>query len=118
MNGRRRFLVPLAFGALFLTTLVGGCAVSPQATPTPTPVGRIDAGMDVGVSLSKAANGAYFAPGERVEVAVTLKDRSGSLTKNDFATLSLYAYGPQETNKTVTAVKLRVTSPVELPSGA
>ena len=63
--------------------------------------------MDVSVILSKPANGSYFAAGEKLALTVTLKDRfGGALSKDDFATLNLYAYGPQETAKTVTAVKL------------
>lgn len=66
-----------------------------------------DTGMDVTVSLSKPANGTFLVAGEKAVVTVTLKDKyGGSLTKDDFATLNLYMYGPQETTKTVTAVKL------------
>ena len=74
--------------------------------PAPLPPG-IDAGMDVAVSLSKPTNGTHFVAGEKPVVTVTLKDKfGGALTKDDFATLNLYAYGPQETAKTVTASKL------------
>ncbi len=66
-----------------------------------------DKGMNVTVELSKPANGTHLVAGEKMVVTVTLKDKLGaSLTKDDFATLSLYMYGPQETSKTVTAVKL------------
>src|SRR3990170_1453260 len=66
-----------------------------------------DVNLDVTVSISKPANGTYFVAGESARVLVTLKDKSGApISKNDFATLNLYAYGPQETTKTVSAVKL------------
>lgn len=66
-----------------------------------------DKGMNVTVELSKPANGTHLAAGEKMVVTVTLKDKLGaSLTKDDFATIGLYMYGPQETTKTVTAVKL------------
>lgn len=66
-----------------------------------------DLGMDVALSLSKPANGTHFVAGEKAVVSVTLKDKSGgNLTKDDFSILNLYAYGPQETSKTVSAVKL------------
>ncbi|HEX9075800.1 MAG TPA: hypothetical protein VF932_08455, partial [Anaerolineae bacterium] len=66
-----------------------------------------DTGMDVAVTLSKPANGTHFVGGEKLVVTLTLKDKmGGALTKADFATLNLYAFGPQETSKTVTAVKL------------
>ncbi|MDO8716471.1 MAG: hypothetical protein Q7J73_06655 [Dehalococcoidales bacterium] len=57
--------------------------------------------------LSKPANGSYVAAGERIVVTVTLKDKYGSpLVRNDFSTLALYMYGPQDPIKVVTAVKL------------
>lgn len=64
-------------------------------------------GMNVIMSLSKPANGTHFVAGEKATVTVTLKDKFGApLTRDDFATLNLYAYGPQETSKTITAVKM------------
>ena len=88
--------------------------VGPAGTAgSPGPAGKVaippgmDTGMDVSVAISKPANGTHLVAGEKAVVTVTLKDKmGGSLTKADFATLSLYAYGPQETSKTVTAVKL------------
>ncbi|MBI4310767.1 MAG: hypothetical protein HY681_03205 [Chloroflexi bacterium] len=67
----------------------------------------LETGMNVTLAVSKPANGTHFVAGEKPTVTVTLKDKDGApLTKGDFATLNLYMYGPQETNKTVTAVKL------------
>ncbi|MDO8635877.1 MAG: cytochrome c3 family protein, partial [Dehalococcoidia bacterium] len=67
----------------------------------------VDTGMNVTVELSKPANGTHLVAGEKMVVTVTLKDKPGAaLTKDDFATIGLYMYGPQETSKTVTAVKL------------
>ncbi len=64
-------------------------------------------GMDVVVSTSKPANGTHLVAGEKLVVTVALKDKAGNvLAKDDFATLNLYAYGPQETAKTVTPSKL------------
>ncbi|MBI5652749.1 MAG: hypothetical protein HZC40_20230 [Chloroflexi bacterium] len=78
----------------------------PQGKPAPLPPGT-DPGMDVTVGLSKPANGTHFVAGEKLVVTVTLKDKfGGALTKDDFATINLYAYGPQAPSKTVTPVKL------------
>ncbi|MHB1005394.1 MAG: multiheme c-type cytochrome [Chloroflexota bacterium] len=70
--------------------------------------GTADAqGLTVTVSLSKPTNGAFLVAGERAEVTVTLNDSAGTaLTRDSFATLNLYLYGPQETAKTVTAPML------------
>ncbi len=66
-----------------------------------------DTGMNVTMSLSKPANGTHLVAGEKATVTVTLKDKFGApIDVSDFATLSLYMYGPQATNKTVTAVKM------------
>ncbi|MBF8267742.1 MAG: hypothetical protein HW388_1250 [Dehalococcoidia bacterium] len=63
--------------------------------------------LDVTLAVSAPANGTHLVVGERATVTVTLKDQLGrALTPADFATLGLYMYGPQETTKTVTAVKL------------
>lgn len=63
--------------------------------------------MNVTMDLSKPANGTHLVAGEKATVTVTLKDKLGAaLSKDDFATLNLYMYGPQETAKTVTTVKL------------
>ncbi|MBI4236057.1 MAG: hypothetical protein HY688_01700 [Chloroflexi bacterium] len=81
-------------------------AVGPQGPQGPFAPGT-DTGMQVAMSLSKPANGSHLVAGEKATVTVTLKDKFGApLTRDDFATLSLYMYGPQETSKTVTAVKL------------
>jgi len=55
------------------------------------------------LNVSAPANGSYFVVGEKPAVSVTLP---AGVSKSDFSSLSLYLYGPQETNKTVTAVKL------------
>ncbi len=63
--------------------------------------------MNVAMELSKPTTGNFFAAGERIVVTITLKDKLGdNLTKNDFATLGLYMFGPQDPTKTVSAVKL------------
>src|SRR3990172_928518 len=68
--------------------------------------------LDVTVSLSGPANGSFLVAGERAEVTVVLKDKPAApLTRNDIAPLGLYAYGPQETTKTVSAVKLLNATP-------
>lgn len=84
----------------------GPAGAQGQPGKTSVPAGT-DLGMDVTISMSKPANGNFLAPGEKATVTVTLKDKAGGLlTKDAFATLNLYMYGPQETTKTVTAVKL------------
>ncbi|MDO8716378.1 MAG: hypothetical protein Q7J73_06175, partial [Dehalococcoidales bacterium] len=71
------------------------------------PAPGTDTGINVTLELSRPANGSYVAAGERMVVTVTLKDKYGSpLAKNDFSTLALYMYGPQEVTRTVTAVKM------------
>ena len=109
---RGRSLVPISLGVVALVLIAlsygdlfpGSAGLRGLFTP---PTAEADAGLGVTVSLSRPGNGAFLVPGERAGVAVTLKDKSGiSLTRADFATLNLYAYGPQETTKTVTAVKL------------
>ncbi|MBI4338395.1 MAG: hypothetical protein HY680_00410 [Chloroflexi bacterium] len=66
-----------------------------------------ETGMKVSMALSKPANGTHLVAGEKATVTVTLNDAFGAaLASDDFATLGLYMYGPQETNKTVTAAKL------------
>lgn len=111
---RSRGLLPasVAVAALVLvlvlvgyTGLLSGSIISEVLS---APLGAAtDTGVNVTVSVSKPANGTFFVAGERAEIAVTLKDKSGGpLAKGDFATMGLYAYGPQETSKTVSAVKL------------
>ncbi len=83
-----------------------GGPAGPPGKPAPMAPGT-DTGMDVTVTVSKPANGTHFVTGEKAVLTVTLNDKfGGALTKADFATLNLYLYGPQETSKTVTAVKL------------
>lgn len=76
---------------------------APQARLAP----GIDTGMKVTIGLSKPANGSYLVAGENLVITVTLSDKfGGPLTRDDFATLNLSVYGPQETTKTVTALGL------------
>ncbi len=57
----------------------------------------------VTLGVSAPANGPHFVAGEKATVTVTLP---AGLSRDDFSRLNLYLYGPQETNQTVTAVKL------------
>ncbi|MBI2909577.1 MAG: hypothetical protein HYX92_18195 [Chloroflexi bacterium] len=108
MRWRSSPLVDVAVAALLLVALMGFVGLflitsGPQGQAAPAAA----AGVNVSVSPSSPGNGTHFVAGEKVEVRVTLGDGSSSpLTKKDFATLNLYAYGPQEMSKTVTAVKL------------
>ncbi len=66
-----------------------------------------DTGMNVTLELARPANGTHLVAGDRLVITVTLKDKFGSpLGKNDFSTLALYMYGPQDPLKAVTPVKL------------
>lgn len=130
---KRMTVFILALATIVLSVaLIVGCSAAPAAPGAPGsagptgpagpagpqgpagPAGKAapiapgtDTGMDVTVALSKPANGTHLVAGEKLVVTVTLKDKfGGALTKDDFATLNLYAYGPQETSKTITAVKL------------
>ncbi len=58
---------------------------------------------EVLLSISEPANGSYFVVGESPIVTVSLP---GQFSLEDYSQLSLYAYGPQETTQTKTAVKL------------
>jgi hypothetical protein len=59
------------------------------------------------LEVSEPSNGTHFRAGQKPVITVTLKDAEGnSMGKEDFNNLALYMYGPQETTKTVTAVKL------------
>ena len=55
------------------------------------------------VAISNPASGTYFAAGEKPVITISLPDQN---SRSDYSSLSLYVYGPQETAKTVTAVKL------------
>ncbi|MBM2832674.1 MAG: hypothetical protein HW414_1726 [Dehalococcoidia bacterium] len=102
-----RYLFLPALSLLFLLVL-SACTgtAAPPVTPVILPPG-VDAGMNVTLEVSKPPKGTFLKTGDRATVTVTLKDNFGNpLTKDDFATLSLYMYGPQETTRTVTAVKL------------
>jgi len=61
----------------------------------------------VSLTVSSPANGTHFVAGEQPLVTVKLFDQFATpLSRDDFATLNLYMYGPQETSKTKTAVAL------------
>jgi hypothetical protein len=78
----------------------------PQGVP-----GGVDPGMNVDLSVSGPPTGRFFATGQKIVVTITLNDAyNGLLTRDDFSTLALYMYGPQEPTKTVTAVKLLHTT--------
>lgn len=78
----------------------------PQGSPGPLPAGTVRQ-IDAVVTVSKPANGTHLVAGERATVTVTLKDQfGGAFTKDDFATLALYVYGPQAASKAKSAVKL------------
>lgn len=63
--------------------------------------------LGIAVGVSRPANGTHFVPGEAPVVTVTLQDKQGNpFTLADLATLALYMYGPQDTTKTKTALKL------------
>lgn len=66
-------------------------------------VGQAAAKTPITLNVSAPANGSYFVAGEKPVVNITLP---AGISKNDFSSLNLYLFGPQETNKTVTAVKL------------
>ena len=61
----------------------------------------------VTLAVSEPSNGTHFETGQKPVITVTLEDAEGNATeKEDYSTLALYMYGPQETTKTVTASKL------------
>ena len=81
--------------------------VGPQGVTLYVPQPGTDAGMNATLELSKPANGSNFVAGERIVLTITLKDKLGAaVTKDKLNTLALYAYGPQDPGKAVTAVKL------------
>jgi Outer membrane cytochrome MtrC/MtrF-like, domains II/IV len=86
---KRRLALPLVALLLLLAVASAGQAAGQAALVT--------------LDVSAPANGSYFVVGEKPVVTVTLP---AGLSKDDFSSLNLYLYGPQETNKTVTAVKL------------
>jgi hypothetical protein len=68
-------------------------------------VGSIGQAADeeVLLSISKPANGSFFAVGESPLISVVLP---GQHNRDDYSQLRLHVYGPQETTQTKTAVKL------------
>ncbi len=64
-------------------------------------------GWSLLMKVSSPANGLYFVAGESPVVTITLLDNfAQGLSAADFSSLNLYMYGPQDPQKTVTAVKL------------
>ena len=64
-------------------------------------------GWSIAMKVSAPTNGLYFVQGESPLVTVTLLDTfAQGLSRADFSSLNLYMYGPQDPQKTVTAVKL------------
>ncbi len=82
-----------------------GAAGAPgKDAPLPPGVAR---GVNLVVTVSKPANGTHFVAGQAPVVTVTLNDSLGrAFTKDELSTLGLYMYGPQETAKTKSAVKM------------
>ena len=63
--------------------------------------------LAISLTVSRPANGTHFVAVEQPVVTVILADPfAAPLSRDDFATLNLYMYGPQETTKTKTAVAL------------
>jgi len=90
ISTQRIRLLMLLFGAVLVILTVG-------------PVGQAAEEGSVTLNVSAPANGSHFVAGEKPAVSVTLPPGT---SKDGFSSLNLYLYGPQETNKTVTAVKL------------
>lgn len=66
-------------------------------------------GWTILVRVSPPANSTHFVQGESPVVAVTILDTLAqglALTTNDFSSLNLYAYGPEDPQVTTTPVKL------------
>ena len=90
LHAQKKRLLILLFVAVLVTLTVGS-------------VGQAAEQGSVTLNVSAPANGTHFAVGEKPVVSVTLPPGT---SKDDFSRLNLYLYGPQETNKTVAAVKL------------
>ena len=67
------------------------------------PVGQAAGQDSVTLSVSAPANGTHFVAGEAPVISVSLPAQYG---RQDYSQLRLHVYGPQETTKTITAVKL------------
>lgn len=64
-------------------------------------------GWNVLVKASTPTNGTHFVVGESPVITVTILDNfAQGITRNEFSTLALYMDGPQDPQKTVTALKL------------
>ncbi len=64
-------------------------------------------GWTILVRVSAPANGTHFVAGESPEVKVTILDTyAHGITKDQFSSLNLYMYGPEDPTKTTTPVKL------------
>lgn len=69
-------------------------------------------GWTVVVDISTPANGTHFIAGESPIVTVSILDTfAQGLSTVDFSTLSLYMYGPQDPQKTITPVNLLNANP-------
>lgn len=77
------------------------------AGATSAQMASVEAKLAISLTVSSPANGTHFVAGEQPVVTVTLSDPfAAPLSRDDFATLNLYMYGPQATAKTKTAVAL------------
>lgn len=63
-------------------------------------------GWTILVRTSSPANGTHFVAGEAPIVTVTILDTLARLNRDDFSSLNLYMYGPEDPLKAVTPVKL------------
>ena len=96
-----------ATGAKGATGATG--AQGPAGEDAPLPPG-IGIEIDVTLKVSEPS-GAYFVEGEAPTVTVTLEDQFGNgLTTDDFMIMRLVVHGPQDPQKTVTAVNLLKTT--------
>ncbi len=85
----RLFILPFVAVLLILTVGSVGQAAG-QAT-------------SITLNVSAPANGTHFVVGEAPMISVSLPEQ---YSREDYSQLRLHVYGPQETTKTVTAVKL------------
>jgi hypothetical protein len=120
ISKRNLLIIALSCFAVGLFLLLEGCtqtqttsSATSAAQPTATPVSSgtsssVASPQLAGVTISKPANGTYFAVGEQAVVTITLTDATGKTLNRatDFSQLRLMASGPIETADTVTAAKL------------
>ncbi len=78
----------------------------PAGAPGPLPPG-VERALALSLAVSAPPNGTHFVAGDQPEVTLTLLDGFGRpFAVEDLSRINLYVFGPQETTKTVTAVKL------------